>query len=124
MYLRKTRCRGALEEWQGVDLSLLPVGDTTLVAKYNTVYGCDSTYTLNLTVNERPTTYGELRLDFCEGESVAYQGKVYTSSAEEEVLLEEKNHMGGDSIVRLKVYSHYKNYLRQALFWIHQNSFL
>ncbi len=97
---------GALEEWQGVDLSLLPVGDTTLVAKYNTVYGCDSTYTLNLTVNERPTTYGELRLDFCEGESVAYQGKVYTSSAEEEVLLEEKNHMGGDSIVRLKVYSH------------------
>ena len=37
---------------------------------------------------------------------MAYQGKVYTSSAEEEVLLEEKNHMGGDSIVRLKVYSH------------------
>ena len=78
---------GSEGEWQGVDLSLLPVGDTTLVAKYNTVYGCDSTYTLNLTVNERPTTYGELRLDFCEGESVAYQGKVYTSSAEEEVLL-------------------------------------
>ena len=29
---------------------MLPVGDTTLVAEYNTVYGCDSTYTLHLTV--------------------------------------------------------------------------
>lgn len=97
---------GAEGEWQGVDLSLLPVGDTTLVAKYNTVHGCDSTYTLRLTINVRPTTYGTERLDLCEGDSVAYQGKVYTTSAEEEVLLEEKNLLGGDSIVRLTVYSH------------------
>ena len=97
---------GAEGEWQGVDLSLLPIGDTTIVAKYNTVHGCDSTYTLRLTVNVRPTTYGTERLDLCEGDSVAYQGKVYTTSAEEEVLLEEKNLLGGDSIVRLTVYSH------------------
>ena len=40
----------------GVDLSLLPVGDTTLVAEYSSVYGCDSTYTLHLTVAEKTAT--------------------------------------------------------------------
>ena len=41
---------GDEEEWQGIDLSLLPAGDTTLVVIYTTVHGCDSTYTLHLTV--------------------------------------------------------------------------
>lgn len=44
---------GEEKEWQGVDLSVLPVGDTTLVAEYNSAYGCDSTYTLRLTVVEK-----------------------------------------------------------------------
>ncbi|MBO4665790.1 MAG: hypothetical protein J5612_02845, partial [Paludibacteraceae bacterium] len=36
--------------WQGYDFSLMPVGDTTLVASYTSVNGCDSVYTLYLTV--------------------------------------------------------------------------
>ena len=54
-------------EWQGVDLSLLPLGDTTLVAAYSSAYGCDSTYTLHLSVLPNPTTYGEYQAAFCEG---------------------------------------------------------
>ena len=40
--------------WRGQDLSLMPVGDTTLVENYQTAFGCDSTYVLYLTVTEKP----------------------------------------------------------------------
>ena len=102
----QTMMIGELLTWQGVDLSLLPVGDTTLVAAYSSVYGCDSTYTLHLTVQPRPTTYGEETLYVCEGDSIFYQGKKYTEAAEETVFLEEKNTQGGDSIVTLTVKTH------------------
>ncbi|MBR0064420.1 MAG: hypothetical protein IJQ06_02355 [Paludibacteraceae bacterium] len=99
----QTMMIGELFTWQGVDLSLLPVGDTTLVAEYSSVYGCDSTYTLHLTVQPRPTTYGEETIYVCEGDTVFYHGKRYTEAAEENVLLDEKNALGGDSIVALTV---------------------
>ncbi len=94
---------GAEESWQGQDLSLLPEGDTTLVAAYQTIYGCDSTYTLRLTVLPRPTTYGTDTLYTCSGESVVYEGKTYRRPTQEDVLLSEKNQFGGDSIVSLTV---------------------
>lgn len=92
--------------WQGIDLSLLPEGDTALVATYTSAYGCDSTYVLRLTVIPRPTTYGADTLHVCEGDSVFYQGKKYTEYTEDSVLLVEKNALGGDSIVALAVYVH------------------
>jgi hypothetical protein len=94
---------GAEENWQGRDLSLLPEGDTTLVAAYQTIHGCDSTYTLRLTVLPRPTTYGTDTLYTCSGESVTYEGKNYRRPTQEDVLLSVKNQFGGDSIVSLTV---------------------
>lgn len=94
---------GAEESWQGRDLSLLPEGDTTLVAAYQTIHGCDSTYTLRLTVLPRPTTYGTDTLYTCSGESVTYEGKNYRRPTQEDVLLSVKNQFGGDSIVSLTV---------------------
>ena len=48
-----TISEGDAETWQEIDLSLFPTGDTTLVAEYQTTFGCDSTYTLYLTVEEK-----------------------------------------------------------------------
>jgi len=102
----KTIYVGDTESWQAIDLSVLPIGDTTLVAEYQTVYGCDSTYTLYLSVVERPTTYGAYTMNVCEGESGEFAGKSYSASTEDSVLLEEKNMYGGDSIVVLTVAVH------------------
>lgn len=86
-------------EWQGVNLSLLSLGDTTLIAAYNSAYGCDSTYTLHLSVLPNPTTYGEYQAAFCDGDSVEFSGKWYTAAIQEDVTVAEKNIFGGDSIV-------------------------
>ena len=86
-------------EWQGVDLSLLSLGDTTLIAAYSSAYGCDSTYTLHLSVLPNPTTYGEYQAAFCDGDSVEFSGKWYTAAAQEDVIVAEKNIYGGDSVV-------------------------
>jgi len=47
-----TITEGDAETWQDIDLSTMPVGDTTLVAAYTSTHGCDSIYTLYLTVEE------------------------------------------------------------------------
>ena len=96
--------RGAQQEWQGVDLSLLPAGDTTLVAAYTTVSGCDSVYTLGLTVLVPPTTYGNDTIRLCSGEKAEYEGKTYRRPTTDSVLLSQPNQFGGDSIVELVVY--------------------
>ena len=61
----KTIDEGAQEEWQGIDLSVLPAGDTTLVVRYNTIHGCDSIYSLQLNVNAVPKT--PTALDYTNG---------------------------------------------------------
>lgn len=86
-------------EWQGVNLSLLSLGDTTLIAAYSSAYGCDSIYTLHLSVLPNPTTYGEYQAAFCDGDSVEFAGKWYFVATEDNVLVPEKNIYGGDSIV-------------------------
>ena len=93
-------------EWQGVDLSLLPLGDTTLVAAYSSVYGCDSVFVLHLTVEKRPTTYGKDSIYICgRGEVAYYEEKAYTkpSKTPVTVTLSTPNQFGGDSIVELWV---------------------
>ena len=102
----KTIYVGAAETWEEQDLSKLPLGETSLKAEYTTVNGCDSVLTLHLSVIERPTTYGADTLDICEGGSAVYEGKTYDKATKEAVLLEQKNVLGGDSIVNLVVQVH------------------
>ncbi len=94
---------GAQETWQGQDLSAISLGDTILTAEYPTIFGCDSIYTLHLTVIIPPATYGTYEAAVCEGDSVEYEGKWYFGEAQEEVTLAQKNYLGGDSIVTLTV---------------------
>ena len=89
--------------WQGIDLSLLPAGDTTLVASYQAETSCDSTYTLYLTVHPRITTYGNDTIELCHGDVAEYEGKTYRRSMVDSVLLGQANTFGGDSIVELVV---------------------
>ena len=89
--------------WQGVELGELPVGDTTLVAPFVSVYGCDSVYTLHLTVRPLIVTYGEDSIFACSGEVVEYEGRTYRRTTNDSVLLPGRNYAGVDSIVALTV---------------------
>ena len=95
--------KGESIEWQGIDLSILPVGDTTFVAAYQSIYGCDSTYTLYLHVKPLIVTYGYDTIHACSGETVVYEGKTYKRSANDTSTLAGQNYAGGDSIVYLSV---------------------
>ncbi|MCR5050105.1 MAG: hypothetical protein K6A36_03380 [Paludibacteraceae bacterium] len=95
--------RGAAETWQGTDLSLFAIGDTTLVAEYRTEQGCDSVFTLHLTVVTPPTTYGKDTIVICTGTIAIYNGKTYKHATKESVLLSDPNMYGGDSIVELVI---------------------
>ena len=94
---------GEQHSWQGIDLSEFGVCDTTLVMEYQSVYGCDSTYTLHLTVKPLIITYGADTIHACSGETVIYEGKAYKQSATDSVVLSGQNYAGGDSIVLLVV---------------------
>ena len=94
---------GEQHSWQGIDLSEFPIGDTTLVDEYKSIYGCDSIYTLHLTVKPRIITYGADTIHACSGETVIYEGKAYRQSATDSVVLSGQNYAGGDSIVVLVV---------------------
>lgn len=94
---------GAEEEWHKQDLSTYAVGTYTLYDSLQTAAGCDSIYTLALTVLERPTTYGAYEASFCEGDSLEYLGKTYYEATVDSLLLSEKNILGGDSILVLTV---------------------
>lgn len=94
---------GEQHSWQGIDLSEFGVCDTTLVKEYQSIYGCDSTYTLHLTVKPLIITYGADTIHACSGETVIYEGKAYKQSATDSVVLSGQNYAGGDSIVLLVV---------------------
>lgn len=98
-----TMLKGEAQTWQNIDLSVLPVGDTLLVASYQTVTECDSTYVLALFVQPRVTTYGNDTISLCTGEKAVYEGKTYRRSTVDSVLLSTPNIYGGDSIVELVV---------------------
>lgn len=93
---------GKAATWEGIDLSVLPAGDTTLIVRYSAITGCDSAHVLYLTVLH-PTTYGSYQASFCVGDSIQFEGIWFTEPMNAEVLLAEKNQYGGDSIVRLTV---------------------
>jgi hypothetical protein len=89
---------GDVATWEDIDLSGLPLGDTTFIVRYTAITGCDSVLTLHLNVLPS-TTYGAYQASFCEGDSVEFEGKWYSVSTEENVLVSQKNQFGGDSIV-------------------------
>ena len=89
--------------WQAIDLSVLPIGDTILVASYAAQTTCDSTYTLYLTVRPRITTYGNDTIELCHGEQAEYEGKLYRRATVDSVRVSQVNQFGGDSIVELVV---------------------
>ena len=97
---------GTAAEWRGIDMSQIPAGDTILTKVYPTLQGCDSVYTMRLTVNEAPTTYGADSIYICgRGEVAYYDNKEYTkpSKTPVTVTLSTPNQFGGDSIVELWV---------------------
>lgn len=97
---------GATAEWRGIDLSLIPVGDTLLTKTYSTLQGCDSVYTMQLTVNEAPTTYGVDSIYICgRGDVAFYDNAEYSKPSKTPftVTLSTPNQFGGDSIVELWV---------------------
>lgn len=82
---------------------MIPAGDTTIVAELKTLNGCDSIYTLHLTVLVPPTTYGKDTIILCSGETAVYGGKEYKRATVDSVLFAGQNYLGGDSIVELVV---------------------
>ena len=94
---------GLSDTWQGIAVSELPVGDTTLIAHYASIDGCDSTYVLYLTVEPMIITYGNDTARLCSGERFVYEGKTYRRSTVDSVRVSERNQYGGDSIVELVV---------------------
>jgi len=92
--------------WHEIDLSLIPIGDTILTKVYTTVTECDSVYTMHLTVNEAPATYGVDSIYICgRGEVAFYDDVAYSrpSKTPLTVTLSTPNQFGGDSIVELWV---------------------
>ena len=64
---------------------------------------CDSVYMLRLYVSETPRTYGVYMAHVCEGDSIAFEGVWYSEAFDGDILLEQKNIYGGDSVVKLTV---------------------
>jgi len=94
---------GDSDTWENIFLGDLPIGDTTFVASYTSVYGCDSTMVLHLRVKPFIITYGNDTISLCAGESAVYEGKTYRRSTVDSVLVSAPNQFGGDSIVELVV---------------------
>ncbi|MGD9492342.1 MAG: endonuclease [Bacteroidales bacterium] len=65
-------CDGDSYTWHGNTYSTAG----TYTAAYTTVHGCDSTYTLNLTINPKYLTLNEAEV--CNGESYIWRGNPYT----------------------------------------------
>ena len=94
---------GMHDTWQEIELANLVEGDSTIIAAYSSIYGCDSVYELHLHVLPMIITYGKDTLSVCAGETVEYNGKTYKRPTKEDVTLAGANIYGGDSIVSLVV---------------------
>ena len=76
----KTIVYGAQESWNGIDLSEYTVGTHQVPFVTTNAAGCDSTVTLNLTVNKMATLEVPETLEFCVGGSETYRGVEYTEA--------------------------------------------
>ena len=82
----KTITAGDSEIWEGIDLSVIPAGDSTLLAEYKAVNGCDSVMVLHLTVE---TKIGTGLFDSNDEKSVAKKvllnGHIYIIRKDESI---------------------------------------
>ena len=82
----KTITEGDSEIWEGIDLSVIPAGDSTLLAEYKAVNGCDSVMVLHLTVE---TKTGTGLFDSNDEKSVAkkvlHNGRIYIIRKDESI---------------------------------------
>ena len=82
----KTITAGDSEIWEGIDLSVIPAGDSTLLAEYKAVNGCDSVMVLHLTVE---TKIGTGLFDSNDEKSVAkkvlHNGRIYIIRKDESI---------------------------------------
>lgn len=88
-------CQGETYNWQGSDYTEAD----TYTANYTSEFGCDSIYTLNLTIN--PVYLFEEMLTICEGEVFEWQDETYTAGG---ILQYQRNYtseFGCDSIYML-----------------------
>jgi hypothetical protein len=67
-------CSGETYHWHGMDYSTTG----TYTAAYTTIHGCDSIYTLHLTVN--PGYVFNNQYTMCEGETYTWQGNEYSTA--------------------------------------------
>lgn len=94
---------GWTDVWQNIAVGQLPEGDTTLVAHYATVNGCDSTHVLYLTVLPKIVTYSHDTVHLCSGERYVFEGKTYRRPTTDSVRVSQRNQYGCDSIVVLVI---------------------
>ncbi len=66
-------CSGAIYNWQGTDYS----SSGTYIVNYSSIYSCDSSYTLNLTVS--PVYSYTENHSICSGEIYTWHGTDYTN---------------------------------------------
>ncbi len=74
--------------WQGWNLSSMPVGKHTLYTTYYSVYDCDSTIVLHLTVNAVPVIEGLEDAEISSGRAarkVLLNGKIYIIRKDEKI---------------------------------------
>lgn len=81
----KTIHEGAQENWEGWNLSTMPVGEMTLDAWYYTEQDCDSTLILHLTVlpKQLETGVGDVRSMNVQCTKVVIDGQMYIRRGEE-----------------------------------------
>lgn len=94
-------CRGGVANISVSYPSDVEIEDTANVVIYNAVYRAEVLLTAKIIPSKN--TYADYTAYFCQGESVEFEGVVYSEATTTQVLLAEKNIMGGDSIVNLTV---------------------
>ena len=84
----KTIVYGDDAEWNGISLKDSTVGVHTVIFVTSNAAGCDSTVTLDLTVNKMDTLEVYYPIGFCTGDSAEYRGKWYYENALDTIYAE------------------------------------
>lgn len=90
-------CAGETYLFNGTNYSIAG----TYIETFQTIHGCDSVVTLNLSVN--PTSFFEQTVEICSGESVLFNGVNYTTSGDYTVVLENSNGCDSTDVLHLTV---------------------
>jgi gliding motility-associated-like protein len=96
----RTICNGETYMWGNNSSALLPYTTSgSYPATFTSVYGCDSTVTLNLTVN--PIFNSTINASICNGQQYAFAGNNYTTTGNYPVVFQSVG--GCDSTVTLNL---------------------